>query len=54
MIETPAFKLWLALETGRAMVKQSELDQIHVPDSDLKIEVRQGGRWVEAPPHLRW
>jgi hypothetical protein len=49
MINSPKFQLWLAIETGRLAVIQSELDQVHVPPEELLIEIRHGGRWVPAP-----
>lgn len=45
MVESPAFKLWLRLETGRVVVAEAELQ---IPAEHLKVEARHGGRWVEV------
>lgn len=45
MIKTPKFQLWLAIETGRIAMVETERDRIQVPESELKIEVRHQGRW---------
>jgi hypothetical protein len=45
MAESPKFKLWLAIETGRAAVVDAAVDQIHVPDTDIQVEVKRAGRW---------
>lgn len=50
MIETPKFKLWLAIETGRVAVQQAAVDSMIVPDADIKIEVKRHGRWVQIRP----
>lgn len=46
MVNSPQFQLWLRIETGRIAAFEANFT---IPESDLKIEVRQGGRWVEAP-----
>lgn len=44
MIKTPQFDLWLRIATGRIAAFESNFS---VPPSEVKIEVRSGGRWVE-------
>ncbi len=45
MVDSASFRLWVAMETGRlAVLEQS----ITVPDEQLRIETRVGGRWVET------
>jgi hypothetical protein len=51
MIDSGKFKLWLAIETGRIAVRQSDLDQFVIPDEQVRVEVRRGGRWVKVLPH---
>jgi hypothetical protein len=45
MADTPAFRLWVALETGRIAVAEANLT---IPPEHLRIETRVGGRWVET------
>lgn len=45
MIATKEFELWLRIETGRVAAMESNLQ---IPDADLKIEVKSGGRWVQV------
>jgi hypothetical protein len=47
MVETPEFRLWLRIETGRAAALEANLT---IPDEHLRIEIRVGGRWVEISP----
>jgi hypothetical protein len=49
MVKTPKFDLWLRLETGRLAVRDSQLT---IPESQVRVEVRSGGRWVPAPASL--
>lgn len=49
MVKTPQFDLWLRIETGRLAVLDSQLS---IPSSEVKVEVRSGGRWVPAPAEL--
>lgn len=49
MVHSPKFQLWLRIETGRIAVVEENLANFAIPESDLKIEIRQGGRWVEVP-----
>jgi capsid protein len=46
MVQTPAFQLWLRIETGRIAVLDSTFT---IPDREIRIETRVGGRWVETP-----
>jgi RF-1 domain len=46
MVNTPQFKLWLRIETGRIAAWESNLV---IPDEHIMIETRVGGRWVETP-----
>lgn len=45
MFDDPKFQLWLRRALGQEMVRESEL---HIPAHEVKVEVRQGGRWVPA------
>lgn len=45
MAESPQFALWLRVETGRAVVAESQLE---IPAEHLRIEVRRGGQWTEV------
>jgi hypothetical protein len=49
MIETPKFKLWLAIETGRVAAIEAEQDRIVIPVGELQFEVRRNGRWTIVP-----
>lgn len=49
MIETPKFKLWLAIETGRVAAIEAEQDRIVIPVEELQFEVRRNGRWTIVP-----
>jgi hypothetical protein len=46
MVQSPAFQLWLRIETGRIAVLEST---ITIPDREVRIETRVGGGWVETP-----
>jgi len=46
MIKTPKFDLWLRIETGRIAAFEADFT---IPDREVKIETRSGGRWVETP-----
>lgn len=48
MIKTPKFDLWLRIETGRIAVVEDNLANFSIPDHEVKIEVRVGGRWTEV------
>lgn len=50
MVDSPKFRLWMAIETGRIAAVAAEAERIDIPDEHLRIEVRSGGRWVEAAP----
>ena len=50
MIETPKFQLWLKIETGRIAVIEDNYANFTVPASEIKTEVRVGGRWTEVQP----
>lgn len=47
MVKSPAFQLWLRIETGRVTAYEA---QMIIPKEDVRIEVRRGGRWVEVRP----
>lgn len=47
MVNTPQFMLWLRIETGRIAAHEADFT---IPDHEVKIETRVGGRWVETPP----
>lgn len=46
MVNSKEFQLWLRLETGRIAVIE---DNFILPATEVKIETRVGGRWVETP-----
>lgn len=41
---------WSGIETGRLLASEAELARFKIPDEDLKIEVKRGGRWVDTTP----
>jgi protein subunit release factor B len=45
MVESPAFRLWIRIETGRLAAEDSSMV---IPSQHVRIEVRSGGRWVEV------
>lgn len=45
MIQSKEFQLWLRIETGRIAVIE---DAFTLPEHEVKTEIRQGGKWVEA------
>jgi protein subunit release factor A len=49
MIETPKFKLWLAIETGRTAAIIAEQERITIPSAELQFEIRKAGRWTVVP-----
>jgi len=50
MVDTREFRLWLAIQTGRLAVVEAEAQRLAIPEEELKVEVRRGGRWVVARP----
>lgn len=48
MFDDPKFQLWMRLQLGQVAAREAELERYPVPDSDLKVEVRVGGRWTET------
>jgi protein subunit release factor A len=50
MVDSKAFRLWVAIETGRIVARQAEIQAIDIPADQVRVEVRQGGRWVEVDP----
>jgi len=48
MIATPKFKLWMARELGHIAVTEQRTSEMVIPSEDIKIEVRQGGHWVQT------
>lgn len=48
MAGSAAFRMWLALETGRIAHVEAEAQRLTIPDEHLRIEVRRNGRWVEV------
>lgn len=47
MIASKEFQLWLRLETGRIAALESSIE---IPEHEIRVEVRSGGRWVEVDP----
>ena len=45
MAESPAFQLWVRMETGRLIVAEAQLS---IPAEHLRTEIRRGGQWVEV------
>jgi protein subunit release factor B len=45
MINSPAFQLWLRIETGRVAAHEANLQ---IPADQVKIEIRKDGRWVHV------
>lgn len=48
MFEDPRFQLWMRLQLGQVAAREAELERYPIPDSDIKVEVRVGGRWTEV------
>jgi protein subunit release factor B len=48
MIETPEFKLWMRLETGRIAHTEAQLGDIQIQDHEVKVEIKRNGRWEEV------
>lgn len=48
MVRSPEFQLWLRIETGRMAMLESTFI---IPEHEVKVETRVGGRWVETPPY---
>lgn len=46
MANSPAFQLWLRIETGRVAAYEADFT---VPAEQVKVEVRSAGRWTEVP-----
>lgn len=46
MVGTKEFQLWLRIVTGRIAAQDANFT---VPISEIKAEVRIGGRWTEVP-----
>ena len=45
MVKTPQFNLWLRIETGKIAAFETDFA---IPESEIKIETRSGGQWVET------
>lgn len=45
MVETPRFRVWLSRELGQAALEEQQLT---IPEHEVKIEVKAGGRWTEV------
>lgn len=48
MIKTPQFDFWLRIQTGRIAVVEDNLASFAIPDHEVKIEAKIGGRWTEV------
>lgn len=46
MIETPKFKAWMRVKTGRDAHLRAEVERDMWP-SKIRVEVREDGEWVE-------
>lgn len=49
MVQSKEFQLWLRIQTGRIAAIESNLK---IPDAELKIETRVGGRWTTTPVEM--
>jgi hypothetical protein len=47
MVDSPEFRLWVRIETGRIAAHESNLV---IPAEHIRVEIRSGGRWVEVDP----
>ncbi len=45
MVDSPAFRLWLRIETGRVAAFEANFQ---IPADQVKIEVRKDGRWTQV------
>ena len=50
MADDPRFRLWVAIQTGRLAALEAEAARIDIPDADVQVEVRRGGRWTRVSP----
>lgn len=50
MHQSPQFQLWLKRTLGQQMVVESQIRDVHVPDSEIQVEVRRQGRWTTVDP----
>lgn len=50
MFEDPKFQLWMRLQLGQFAAREAELERYPIPDSDIKVEIRRGGQWVQMDP----
>lgn len=48
MYDSKEFQLWLRRTLGQEAVREAEEARIQVPTSDVKIEVRVGGKWTQV------
>lgn len=48
MCESKEFQLWLRRTLGQHLAAEAELTRFDLPASDLKIEAKVNGRWVEV------
>ena len=46
MVETPEFKYWVAVETGKIEAAEKWLAKMMDP-SNIKVEVREDGKWKD-------
>lgn len=46
MLATPEFQLWLRRTLGQIAVVESQIRDVEIPSSELKVEIRRMGRWV--------
>jgi hypothetical protein len=47
MAESAKFQLWLRLTLGHIAVEEASFE---IPMSEIKVEVKRAGRWVEVQP----
>lgn len=49
LVKSAKFDLWLKQTTGRIAVIEAETQLDPIQDDDIKVEVKQNGRWVQVP-----
>lgn len=48
MADSVRFRLWIARTVGQ----YHHSEEMHIPDDEIKVEVKVGGKWVEATKEM--
>jgi RF-1 domain len=52
MVNSKEFQLWLRIQTGRIAAVEADLGTLEIPNHELRIETRVGGRWTLTPADM--